>query len=262
MQHQDLLEFKADVHSQNGEDGIIEALFSRIGTVTRVCCEFGAWDGIHLSNCRNLILEGWGAVMIEGDENRFRDLVANYASYPDVTCVNRWVGTGADSLDAILREHDAADLDFLSVDIDGLDSEVLEALEVRPRVICIEVNAGHDPGSAQRIDRETAADNIGQPLRVFRNVADAKGYDLVGYTGNAFLVRRDLVEEHSLRVLTAEQAYQQFLRYLPDEGKEWLYLVNLGIVNPRRRFHNRHLSRRALGIGVTRALRLRWKPPS
>jgi hypothetical protein len=38
------------VTSQDGEDGIIEHVFSRIPPVSRVCVEFGAWDGKHLSN--------------------------------------------------------------------------------------------------------------------------------------------------------------------------------------------------------------------
>lgn len=33
-----------NVYSQNGEDGIIEKIFEVIGTISRICIEFGAWD--------------------------------------------------------------------------------------------------------------------------------------------------------------------------------------------------------------------------
>lgn len=61
----DLLDFKRNDFSQNGEDGIIEELFRRIGIEAKTCCEFGAWDGIYLSNCRRLIDQGWQTLFIE-----------------------------------------------------------------------------------------------------------------------------------------------------------------------------------------------------
>ncbi len=260
MPPEDLLAYKSNTYSQNGEDGVIAAIFDRIGTTTRTCCEFGAWDGVHLSNCRRLILDGWSALMIEGDPERFRLLVSCYADNPLVVCVNRFVDDGPNSLDSIMKENGIGDLDFLSIDIDGLDYEVLEALTVRPRVICIEVNAGHDPDSKTRIDGAVAQDNVGQPLRTFVEMADAKGYALVCYTGNAFFVRRDAIDGSRLPVLTGRQAYEYFLGRLSPTEREWLYLVNLGLVNPGVSFANPFLTRGALGIGALRAFRLSLRP--
>ena len=254
MQSEDLLIYKSDRHSQNGEDGIVAAIFENIGTTTRICCEFGAWDGIHLSNCRNLILLGWSALMIEGDDHRFKDLVSCYATNRLVTCVHKMVDAGANSLASILDACHSRDLDFLSIDIDGLDYEIFETLDVYPRVICTEVNAGHDPESETRLDRDVARNNVGQPLQVFVEIADAKGYDLVCYTGNAFFVRRDVIRKSSLAVLSSRQAYAYFLRHLSMSGKEWLYLVNLGIVNPFFQFANPFLTPAALGIHRSRAM--------
>jgi len=61
--------------SQNGEHSISAVIFRRIGVETKPCCEFGAWDGIHVSNCRNLMLEGWQALMIESSRAKARLLV-------------------------------------------------------------------------------------------------------------------------------------------------------------------------------------------
>ena len=52
----DLNNFKKKIFSQNGEDGIVEEILNRLsGSLDKICCEFGAWDGIHLSNIYNLV---------------------------------------------------------------------------------------------------------------------------------------------------------------------------------------------------------------
>lgn len=259
MQPEDLLVHKSNIHSQNGEDGIIAALFERIGTNTKICCEFGAWDGSHLSNCRNLISQGWSAIMIEANEDRYKDLVSNYLSNSLVTCINKYVEAGPENLGSILKQNNIGDLDFLSIDIDGLDYEILETLDVCPRVICIEVNAGHNPKIEKAISRDIAKNNIGQPLKIFVNVAKIRGYELVCYTGNAFFVRRDVANKYSLPTLSSEQAYQNFLSHLSTSEKEWIYLVNLGLVNPFFRYANPWLDRGALGISKARGTSLRFK---
>jgi hypothetical protein len=247
-------------YSQNGEDGIIEKFFEEIPAVSRSCCEFGAWDGLNLSNCRKLIEEGWSAVMIEGDSGRYKALVENYRSNSEVKCVNRFVDAGANSLKSILNEFGVDSLDFLSVDIDGLDYEIFESLDLRPAVTCIEVNAGHDPLSRVRIPAEISAHNVGQPLGLFYDLAKKHGYDLVCYNGNAFFVRSDLRKGSNIPALEPSDAYSQFLNWLPSNGRQYLYLVNLGVVFPFHQFNNTNLSRVALGLGKATSILLviRW----
>ncbi|MCH8063598.1 MAG: hypothetical protein IH861_13975 [Chloroflexi bacterium] len=45
-----LADHKRTVTSQDGEDGIVEFIFDRLGVEKGLCVEFGAWDGKHLSN--------------------------------------------------------------------------------------------------------------------------------------------------------------------------------------------------------------------
>src|SRR5579864_7481607 len=86
-----LLSFKKDRFSQNGEDGILEQIFRLIGTETRTCCEFGAWDGVHLSNTRKLLLEKWTGLLIEADPRRFKQLADNYSTNEGAKCLRKLI---------------------------------------------------------------------------------------------------------------------------------------------------------------------------
>jgi hypothetical protein len=64
--------FSHNIHSQNGEDGIIQELLNRLNlknSSDRYCVEFGAWDGMHLSNTFALVEGGWKAIYIEGKDS-------------------------------------------------------------------------------------------------------------------------------------------------------------------------------------------------
>jgi hypothetical protein len=75
-------EFKFNKFSQYGEDGVIKEILRRISAVSTLdqwCCEFGAWDGLHLSNTARLILEDdYKGVLIEGDPKRVEELGINF----------------------------------------------------------------------------------------------------------------------------------------------------------------------------------------
>ena len=111
--------YKNNIFSQNGEDGVIEEILNRLGINEGWCCEFGAWDGKHLSNTFNLVQKGFNAVYIEGDENKFKDLLETSKIYKNITPINKWVDLGKNKLDNILKSTDIPnDFVLLSIDID------------------------------------------------------------------------------------------------------------------------------------------------
>lgn len=64
-----LNESAESISSQNGENGIIEAIFDEIGIKNTVCVEFGAYDLKKLSNVYPLWNSaGWRSILIEGDQ--------------------------------------------------------------------------------------------------------------------------------------------------------------------------------------------------
>ena len=192
-----LLAHAHNVTSQRGEDGIVERIFALIPPRSRWCVECGAWDGRTFSNTWNLIhRRGWSACLIEGDPARHAMLAREVQSNPGVRCLGRWVDMdGPNRLDALLAESGAPpDLDFASIDVDGLDYFIWESLEqYRPTLVVIEFNptVPNDVRFIQARDRNV---NQGCSLLALVELGRRKGYELVCCTGwNAFFV----VTEHA-----------------------------------------------------------------
>lgn len=192
MTSQWLLEFCFDTYSQTGEDGVIAKSLSLLPETDQWCVEFGAWDGIHLSNVRKLIVErGHRAILIEADGEKCRSLASNYAGNGGVQTVNARVGFDAESgLDRILRGSDVPrDFDFLSSDIDGNDYHVWDAVkEYRPKLVCVEFNPTI-PTEVYFVQSPDPRVKQGCSLLALDGLARAKGYQLVCVLPwNAFFV--------------------------------------------------------------------------
>lgn len=191
-----LLKHAANVHSQFGEDGILSALFDIIGRANRWCVEFGAWDGVYLSNTCDLIRRhGWKAVQIEGSAKKFETLKANFAGNDNVRQICALVGfeRGVNTLDDILaRSELPEDFDLLSIDIDGNDWYVWESItDYRPRVVVIEYNPTI-PNDVLFIQDKDMSLNEGCSLSALIDLGKAKGYELVACTVcNAIFVTRE-----------------------------------------------------------------------
>lgn len=189
-----LVEHAKDVTSQGGEDGVIDKIFSIMPPKHNYCVEFGAWDGVHLSNTWMLInLVGWQGLLLEGHEPKFRELQATYAANPKVTTLNRYVDFMDNRLDKLLRNVNAPiDFDFLSIDIDGNDWHIWDDLtEHRPRLVVVEFNPSV-PNDIYFVQDRNPAINHGASLRALIDLGKTKGYELVAALGyNAFFVVKE-----------------------------------------------------------------------
>jgi hypothetical protein len=184
-----------NVHSQAGEDGVIEWAFNIIGARSKWCVEFGAWDGVYLSNTCNLIRNaGWSAVMIEGDAKKCAEIEVNHPDRSKVIALNRMVGfEGDDRLDAILAATPIPrDFDLISIDVDGTDWHIWEALfNYRPRLVVIEFN-GQIPNAVNFVQARNPSISEGSSLAAMIELGKAKGYELVATSGgNGYFVVRE-----------------------------------------------------------------------
>ena len=200
-----LSSYASNIYSQWGEDGIVEKIFQIIDADSKVCIEFGAWDGFHLSNTANLWSnKGWKGILIEGDRARFDALQDNIANY-DCVCINAYVSKdGQDSLESILfKSGVVTHIDLLSIDIDGNDYHIFDSLNtLRPSVIICEYN----PTIPAHYDvyQEYGNGSFGSSVSALLRVARVKGYILVGITDtNCFFVLdkyEDLFSGYEIRL--------------------------------------------------------------
>ena len=140
----------------------------------------------------------WGGLLIEADFDRWLELSELYRDNTGVTCLQSMVQlTGDDSLPSLLRAAGApADIDFVSIDIDGCDYHIWKSLmgsEYRPRVVCIEFNPTipHNIHFVQEADFRVYK---GTSIRALLELGILMGYAMVATTTfNAFFIRIDLV---------------------------------------------------------------------
>lgn len=190
-----LLEHKRDVYSQTGEDGVIEKIFEIIPDTDKWCVEFGAWDGMYLTNTRHLIeSNGYSAVLIEADKSKFSALQHNYSNRNNVIAINKFVGfTKQDGLDQILSKTPIPhDFDFLSIDIDGNDYHVWQAIATyKPKVVVVEFNPTI-PTALRFVQPADPSINQGASLLSLVELGKDKGYELVSVLRfNAIFVRAE-----------------------------------------------------------------------
>lgn len=189
------------VFSQNGEDGILRFLLHRLGVVTGSFVEIGAER--HEANCLLLALhQGWAGVFVDGDPQVAANLTELLRHTADVRVVNEMVDPA--TIDAAMERWGVpAEIDVLSIDVDGADYYVWEALRrVRARIVVVEYNAALDPDRALVQPPSAPAwdgtVNFGCSVGALRRLADRKDYALVYLESsgtNAFFVAREHLAE-------------------------------------------------------------------
>jgi len=212
--------YEASLFSQNGEDGIIRYIFSQIGFDSRYFVEFGF--GAHQCNSLRLILhENFKGLMMDGSEEQCRifNLTCKAKGISDVHAVNAFIDR--DNLEHLIRSNNVpAEIDFLSIDVDGNDYWFWKCLQcINPRVICIEYNSGIGSKYSwtipynkefERFSAHPSGFFAGASIKALESLGEKKGYRLVGCdtTGtNAFFLRNDL-GNNQIPTLKASEAFR------------------------------------------------------
>ncbi len=210
------------VYSQNGEDGIIEEIFARIGTTNRVFVEIGVQDGLEC-NTTYLLIKGWGGYWIEANAKDVAAIRRRFSQPLEKRQLKLTeVRVTAENADSTLRDVGVpSEFDILSIDIDGNDYWVWKSIErFSPRVVAIEYNAlfGSNVNWVMKYNPFHVWDGssyFNASLRSLDKLGESKGYCLVGcnfHGVNAFFVRRDLVGGFFCEPFTADNHYEP-IRY-------------------------------------------------
>jgi len=193
--------YHSSVFTQNGEDGIIDEIFRRVGTTNKFFVEFGV-HGVK-NNSTFLLVKGWKGVWIGGNENgekiaqfKFKQQMRNR----DLIFEKNWI-TRDNIEELFAKTLVPSDFDYLSIDLDGNDYWIWEAIQrYRPRVVSVEYNATFPPEISWVMDYNAnhnwdQTSYFGASLKALQLLGNKKGYELIGcdFTGcNAFFLRNDL----------------------------------------------------------------------
>ena len=183
--------------AQNNEDKIVIDLFFKKNIKNGVFIEFGAWDGVHLSNCKLLADHDWSGFFIEGNSLRFEDCKKNYKDNNKIKVLNKFIDEKY-TLNDLIKENNIDKIDVLSVDIDGKDLTELKRLTLlKPKVIVIEYN------STIPFDVE-CEDNIGgngSSYLSINNHLSKNNYELINFTVcNLIFIEKDFNQNENKKV--------------------------------------------------------------
>ena len=220
----DLESREKKIRSQNGEDGVIEALFECIGETNRYFVEFGVEDATEC-NTSALLERGWQGLMMDS---------SHVSKHPLATIRNEYVY--AENINALFQKYSVPDqFDLLSIDIDGNDFWVWREIVVRPRVVVIEYNASYPPHQCRTIVYQplfqwTGTDYFGASLLALQKLGQRKGYTLVHCErigANAFFVANEALppgfEPRPIEEIYREPNYfGQGLRWAPDTQRRMI----------------------------------------
>lgn len=211
-------EYEFSVSSQWGEDGIIQFLISKIPIKNKIFVEFGV-ESYREANTRFLLQnDNWSGLVIDGNEENINSVKNSeiYWRY-SLTAISQFITK--DNINGIITGAGISDdIGILSIDVDGNDYWIFEAIEcISPRIVIIEYNSLFGKNlkisvpydeKFMRIKRHYSGLYFGSSIAALTDLARKKGYCLIGSNSagcNAFFVRKDAIG--SLQELLPQNAY-------------------------------------------------------
>jgi hypothetical protein len=220
------------VFSQWGEDGIIQHLISRVEIPIDTFVELGVEDYsesntrflLTQDNWRGLIVDAGAAhtAFLEDAELRWKYDIEPVQAFIDRDNVNELIrGAGIEG-----------DIGLLSIDLDGNDYWILEAIDVvSPRILIAEFNSTFGAEAAvtipydpefHRVDAHHSSLYFGASLAALNQLAEQKGYSLVGCSSsgaNAFFVRNDVAGDLERQTVAEAHVASRFRESRDPKGK-------------------------------------------
>lgn len=190
------------VYSQFDQDGILEYIFNLIGVTNKYFVEFGSNGFIYSFGNTSYLREKFNmdGLLMDGSEHPYGK---NRGKKPDFERKIEFIK--AENINELFDKHSVPQsFDFLSIDIDGEDYHVMNAINLdkfKPRVICIETNwhipppikvvQHHNPNHVWKGDA-----NYGCSPQAMLELLNNKGYTVVAYTGpDLIAIDRNILKE-------------------------------------------------------------------
>ena len=233
------------IYSQHDEDGILLYIFSLIGATSYRSVEVCAGDGSECNTANLILNHRWTGLLVDGSAANIAKAKKFYKSrtqtkYWPPAIALAWL-TRDNINDVIAKKGFEGEIDLLSIDVDGVDYWLWQALSVvSPRVVVLEYNHLLGPNVSVSVPyrddfvaefSEYGSDYAGASLQAFIKLGRSKGYRFVGTNTigtNAFFVRDDISDERlpaADPVAAFSHPRAQFgmkVRYERIRDKEWV----------------------------------------
>ena len=227
--------------SQNGEDGVIEALIELLGETNRYFVEFGVGDATEC-NTAALLKRGWRGLMMD-----VQGVCKNPLATVKQECIT------AENINELFRKYDVPErFDLLSIDLDGNDFWVWREIRARARVVVIEYNSSFGPHECSAIVYDPYftfhySDYFGASLLALKKLGERKEYTLVYCDRNgvnAFFVANEALPAGSMprpieEIYRPPNYWGQGYRWPPDGtrhmidpfdgGNEGVFCTDIGL---------------------------------
>lgn len=206
------------VYSQWDEDGLIQYLVSRINFTDQTFVEIGVGD-YNEANTRLLLeKDNWSGLIVDCDSSNIEKIRNNglYWKY-SINAVNEFVDR--DNINQLLIENNmSGEIGLLSIDVDGIDYWIWNAITViSPIIVICEYNGifGSKAKVTVPYDKRFVRSKkhysclyAGASIKALTVLGNTKGYTFIGTNNggnNAFFVRNDKLE--SSRITPSKFSY-------------------------------------------------------
>jgi hypothetical protein len=227
----DILDYEFKVSSQWGEDGIIQYLIQKVNIENKIFVEFGV-EKYTESNTRFLLQNNnWKGLIIDGSEENI-NYIKNDPIYWRHNLKAECAFINKDNINELISKNGiSGDIGILSVDIDGNDYWVWEAIDcISPRIVICEYNSHFGsknkvsvPYDEDFVRNQKHFSNIyyGASISALEYLGTKKKYSLITSNSagnNIFFVRNDLIKD--IKKTSGDEAYQiaQFRESRNKEG--------------------------------------------
>jgi hypothetical protein len=186
------------VYSEFEEDGILLYIFSIIGTTNKRVIEICAGDGVECMAANLIINHGWDGLLFDGNKQQVEKGINYYTSHPLTLYhppVFRYSWITKENVNSLISENGfIGEIDLLSVDMDGNDYYIIEAIDVvKSRVIICETHniipdelALTIPYGSDFKRSNVHPDFMGVSLLGMQKLLRKKGYRLIGSHRHGF----------------------------------------------------------------------------
>jgi len=231
------------IFSQFDEDGIIVFLLGAVGIGPGKFVDVGGADGLSGSNCANLALNfGFHGLFIDANRGSTERGKEFYENHPDTFLYPpRFIHAivKRSNINQVIRGAGfEGEIDLLSIDIDGNDYWIWDAIEcISPRIVVIETNVKFGmrsivvPYDENYTYPGVHPQYLGASPVAMTKLARKLGYKLVGanrFGFNVFYIRddlgKDLVPGIEVSELLKHDAHTEWMR-LFEEIKDFKYEI-------------------------------------